>query len=352
MSLPTPTGPHPVGTATFYWVDRSRQEVATADPDDLRQVVAQVWYPAEASAAATTPYFPRLDDALLALRTRTDDLSKVIESQSRQRDVRTQSIEDAKVATPRGGARYPVVVVSPGGNVSRHSHTALAQELASRGYVVAVISHAYNGWDVFPAGGFLKSIDWGINANDPERARTSEDSLADTLAADTTYALDRLAELERFAGRLDLQHAAIVGHSRGGITVARGCSEEPRFLACVTLDNVGPDREVKQGLEKPQMTIRTASWAPARVERLHGFLSRNTAGAIEVTIAGAAHMSFTDLPLIDRTQFKSEIDPERVHRIFSALIASFLDEHLRGLRTSVEATAAQFKEVTLKRFSR
>src|SRR6185369_14602272 len=117
---------------------------------------------------------------------------------------------------------------------------------------------------------------------DEARARVAEDALADILAADASFVLDRLAEWN--AGKLDLRRAAIVGHSRGGITVARGCSKEPRFVACVTMDNIGPEREAAEGLHKPQLTIRTSGWSPERVQRLHAFLSRNTAGATEAVV--------------------------------------------------------------------
>ena len=64
--LPSPTGPHAVGTQFFEWVDESRDELFTDDPSDQRRLAGQVWYPATATSdAARQPYldFParRLD---------------------------------------------------------------------------------------------------------------------------------------------------------------------------------------------------------------------------------------------------------------------------------------------------
>jgi predicted dienelactone hydrolase len=48
--LPEVTGPYAMGTRTFYLVDESRDEIYTADPDDKRELIMQIWYPAAASA--------------------------------------------------------------------------------------------------------------------------------------------------------------------------------------------------------------------------------------------------------------------------------------------------------------
>jgi hypothetical protein len=45
--LPTPTGPYKVGTSTFYWVDNSRDETYAPQAGGKRQIMVQVWYPAD-----------------------------------------------------------------------------------------------------------------------------------------------------------------------------------------------------------------------------------------------------------------------------------------------------------------
>ena len=64
--LPPPSGPHSVGTQFFEWVDETREELFTDNPDDQRRLSGQVWYPTAAtSEVARQPYldFPgrRLD---------------------------------------------------------------------------------------------------------------------------------------------------------------------------------------------------------------------------------------------------------------------------------------------------
>src|SRR5688572_32900982 len=58
--LPTPTGPYRVGRAGFHRVDASRPETFTADATDNRQVLFQIWYPAEPTGGTLSPYIADL----------------------------------------------------------------------------------------------------------------------------------------------------------------------------------------------------------------------------------------------------------------------------------------------------
>ena len=56
-ALPKPSGPHSVGSVIFRWTDNKRSETFTADPSDRRQVIAQAWYPTDATTGQAVPYF-------------------------------------------------------------------------------------------------------------------------------------------------------------------------------------------------------------------------------------------------------------------------------------------------------
>src|SRR2546421_12821582 len=56
-TLPKPAGPHGVGSVVFRWTDTKRAETFTADPSDRRQVIAQAWYPTDATMGQAVPYF-------------------------------------------------------------------------------------------------------------------------------------------------------------------------------------------------------------------------------------------------------------------------------------------------------
>ena len=67
LAIPAPTGPYAVGQTIFRWVDTSRPEVMTSDPDDFREVIATIWYPAEPGTGTKSPYFPGLSKVSKAL---------------------------------------------------------------------------------------------------------------------------------------------------------------------------------------------------------------------------------------------------------------------------------------------
>ena len=343
VPLPEPTGHHQIGTVTYHWVDRSRPEGLSADAHDDRQVIATLFYPAlRVPDGPPAPYIPELDLLRAGFATDRREVPRRIADDLAIRDcVLTHAFADRPVDDLERS--YPVALISPGGNVSRHSHTALAQELASRGWVVAVMSHAYSGWDVFPEGGHVMSADM------------SDEEQTAMLAADAIFTLDRLTELMRrdphgrFAGRLDTAHVAIIGHSRGGSTVGRACSADERFDACIIFDNIGPDREAGAGLHKPQLTIRQP-WPEVRAGRLLDFLGRNTTVAFDAVIDGTIHMSFTDLPLIDPARHESDIAPERAHAIVSALTLGFLEKYALEEPGRGDRGLPGFPEVTVRAF--
>src|SRR5437870_2621598 len=55
--LPALSGPHSVGSVIFRWTDNQRPETLTVDRSDRRQVIAQAWYPTDATKGRAVPYF-------------------------------------------------------------------------------------------------------------------------------------------------------------------------------------------------------------------------------------------------------------------------------------------------------
>ena len=60
LELPASRGPYAVGEMVFRWVDSSRPEVLTDAPEDRREVVTLIWYPAEPGTGTNVGYFPGL----------------------------------------------------------------------------------------------------------------------------------------------------------------------------------------------------------------------------------------------------------------------------------------------------
>ncbi len=355
IDLPSPTGPFTVGTFTHEWRDSTRADDFLPEREHLAAAFT-VWYPAEPDAAEgqRAAYDP-LHDALIAALQAHRDLAVWASRLAPVGRLASHSVEGVPISTQR--ERYPVVLVSPGGNVSRRAHTALCEDLASHGYVVCAISHPYSSLDLIAGELHASHARWESIDGDDEAARRADDALSDHLATDASRALDRLTELASTPGhplsdRIDASRVSILGHSRGGSTVGRACSQDARFRAAVVLDNIGPEREYEQGLDPPHLAIRTDEarrWDSSRIDRLRDYLSRNRTAGYEAVIRGAVHMSFTDIPFAAPQSTHGTLATERVHELTCMLVRTFLARHIgqdKGAQLKEVADAAE--EVTLR----
>ena len=133
--LPEPTGPYPVGTASLHLTDTSRADPWAAGVT-ARELMVSLWYPALPSDGRRAQYMTPAESELQLA-------SRASPGCGRTRSARPGT-NAAVNATPGGTHRsHPLVVLSPGFTNSRSALTALAEDLASHGYVVAGIDHTY-----------------------------------------------------------------------------------------------------------------------------------------------------------------------------------------------------------------
>ena len=99
IALPAPTGPYAVGRQSFHWIDHSRKESLTDTPDDDRELMVHIWYPAEpATKMVGSPYIPKLS----LVKSGLDDSQYSILS-----TVQTHTFANAKLLRTR--RRYPAL---------------------------------------------------------------------------------------------------------------------------------------------------------------------------------------------------------------------------------------------------
>jgi len=144
--LPEPTGPYPAGTASVWLTDTSRPD-PWASGVNARELMISLWYPAVPSEGRQAQYMTPAESGLqLTSRGITSIPPDTLST------VQTNAISDARPAGRQHS--LPLVVLSPGFTNSRSTLTALAEDLASHGYVVAGIDHTYESHaTAFPEGG-------------------------------------------------------------------------------------------------------------------------------------------------------------------------------------------------------
>jgi predicted dienelactone hydrolase len=367
--FPDPSGPYEVGTSTYHWVDADRPEVFTADSDDRRELMVQVWYPAEEDPSSPRAPYIQDADAVTSAFARLFDLPEFLIGNLKH--VTTNAIPSAPVAAPMADDEpgYPVLIYLEGSGAFRQMNTFLVEELVSQGYVVVAIDQPYTATNVvFPDGRQVEGLP--LERTKPlarqsflpaERAptlngRTFQEGIVPYLAQDVSFALDRLAVLNQadpngiLTGRLDLQRAGTFGPSLGGLVGGDACRLETRLRACLFLDAPMTTDVVRSGLQQPAMWI-TRDADAMRLERrkiggwpeaeIHAELSSNWAvfeslpgDGYFVEVPGMFHSNYTDLPswspLWRLVGVAGPIDVQRAHSIINAYSLAFFERHLKS----------------------
>ncbi|MEV4556322.1 alpha/beta hydrolase [Kitasatospora sp. NPDC049285] len=324
--LPRPTGRYAVGREILHLVDQDRPDpwVPSAGP---RQLMVSMYYPAKAGTGGPAPYMTpeaarlMLDGKLPGNTIPTEAVTAT----------RTWSESGAR---PEHG-RFPLVLLSPGFTMPRTELTSLAEDLASRGYVVALVDHTYeNTGTTFPDGTTLPCV---ICGRFPEGGPAA---VSASRAKDMSFVLDRLTAHPhpawRYSRMIDDDRIGMAGHSLGGAAAVPAMLTDDRILAGVDLDGTMDYEVPASGLDgKPFMMIGhplggdedptwTDSWA-----HLDGWKRW-------LTVAGSNHGTFTDIPVFAE-KFDLPVPPgstltaQRSVQLTRTYVAAFFDLHLKGI---------------------
>jgi predicted dienelactone hydrolase len=325
LTLPRPTGPHPVGTVSLHLVGRGRD------------MMASLWYPAQ--NVRRHPVAPWLTPT---------PLRALLTSAGLDPDAAAGPLTAGHEGAPalRAAGRRPVVVFSHGAGGHRSEATVVVQELASHGYVVVTVDHPYDSYSEFPDG----------------RTTVPDDDVSVTPwdhARDIRFVLDRVEDLA--AGRnpdarrhplpaglcasIDPHRIGMFGWSKGATATALVMNTDRRVRAGLSLDGPMQSQPPVADLNRPFM-LMTAAFTPGAEDSgvaefwplLHGWRR-------QVHAEGAAHGSYCDhqslIPQLARITGMSDedlagwigtLDPAAAVRIQQAYPTAFFDLHLRGRR--------------------
>lgn len=349
---PDLTGEHEVGTAVFQWTDETRPELSTEDEIDHRAVVVQLWCPADAPQGAEHAVSGR----------RTLEESQAITQASAEffgipgflladaAAAPSHAVFDAPVAA--GSERYPVIVFSPGLSATRTANTALAEEWASRGYIVATIDHPYDAAITYVEDAPVYSRNALTTTGEAEIAAINRDNIA-TRSADLSFVLTRLDTLPpALAARIDTGRAAVAGHSRGATAALAALAADPRFDAAVHIDGgleptllPGPFSQPALSITSPISAERNPDYLPT----LDAALALGDTDTYRLSLPGAGHFSFTDAALYfpPVPSAVGTIGRTEGLRATADATADFLDAALRGRSIDLPAALAQYGDLTV-----
>ncbi len=346
LELPPLTGPYPVGRRTLHLTDRSRTDpwVPTAGN---RELMVTVSYPARSASGPPAAYMTD-EEAQLLLEAR--GLGGVV-PHATVAGARTH----AQLGTRPAPGRFPMVLLSPGFSMPRSTLTSIADDLASRGYVVALVDHAYESvGTAFPGGRMLTCV-----ACEQVGTREEQAAAVRVRAKDMSFVISELTHGQgsgALSRVIDPSRIGIGGHSIGGAAAAATMAADRRVRAGADLDGDFFLQPAATGLGgRPFMMIGAASthspgnpttdWSKAW-NHLNGWKRW-------LTVDGAEHFSFTDLPYLAGQLGLSDpavpLSGERGWRITRDYVSAFFDLHLRGMsQPLLDGPAAAYPEVALQ----
>ncbi|MGE7391174.1 alpha/beta hydrolase family protein [Streptomyces sp. NPDC004126] len=325
--LPAPTGRFAVGQEDLHLTDRSRTDPwAGTGP---RELMVTLRYPAQGGTGRAPAPYLSTEEARLLLADR--GLDKAIAPAAL---AATRS--HARTGARPVGGRYPLIVLSPGFTVSRATLTSLAEDLASRGYVVAAVDHAYeSAGTAFPGGRILTCLACG-----PADTPGGHQAVMGVRAKDVSFLLDRLTGRHpawRHAGLIDTGRIAMGGHSMGGSAALSAMAADQRIRAGADLDGGLPAPYPAAGAGgRPFLLFGSAASAPG------GGLNGDWSGAWPyldgwkrwITVDGTDHFGPTDFPFLrDRFGLSDPTAPlsgSRAVELTRTYTAAFFDQHLKG----------------------
>ncbi len=344
--LPEPTGPCPVGTTSLWLTDTSRPDPWAAGVS-TRELMVSLWYPAVPTGGRRARYMtPAESELQLSSRgiagVPPDALSTV----------RTNAVSDA---TPAGMQRsLPLVVLSPGFTSPRSTLTALAEDLASHGYVVAGIDHTYESHaTAFPDG----RVTTCLAREGRRRGSGFWEKVVAGRAADACFVLGELTGAHPAwlgAALIDPSRMAMAGHSVGGAAAIAAMLADSRIRAGLDMDGATVAPIPGHGLSRPFLFLgKQSNYTPgsggaaSTWERDWKLL---TGWKRWLLVAGAVHASFTDLALVaDQTgiDIGAGLPGARSLDITRAYVRAFFDQHLHGKpQALLDQPSPRYREVT------
>jgi predicted dienelactone hydrolase len=369
--LPAPSGPFEVDLGILELVDFSRTQpfAPTVQP---RKLMVSLFYPVS-TARGTTPanYMP----PYTAL-TEDNELSSLFGLPTPNGTFDKLALQvagkNSAVYPGHGEQAFPVVLFMPAEGTTRLFYSAIAQTVASSGYIVVTIDTPYDVDIVEYSDGSVAYLNQTIVNN---LTPSAFDLAIETRAQDASFVLDKLTNktvvsqlIPGSAHGLNVSKVAMFGHSLGGAAAAAAMLNDDRIAGGISMDGALGGPVVQKGLDRPFMFmahaghLRNISNPADPFNSWLAIWSRLRAFKLDIVVANSLHYTFSDYPIAFETlgvvpnnasaqaAQVTNMDGRRALKIVTTYVTAFLDLVLHGKNsTLLEKPVPEFPEVTFER---
>jgi len=341
IKMPPLRGEYIVGSTTHHWIDAQRKEWFTDEPNDVRQIMVQFWYPGKKQKTLiNTPYLDNIN-----LRAETMAKAGKFPKQLIKHLELTKTNSYLDLQADPTAAPLPIVIISHGITGMRHIHTALAEKLSNNGYLVVAVDHSYDAnLTIFPDGSIA---DYKSDITGLSDSVTIRRKQINTRESDVSFIISQLQKIQtgiikhQLNGFLDLDRIAVAGHSYGGGTSVLASYQNTQIKATLLLDgwmNPLPQKVIENGIDQPLIYIGRPKWSdsdyPTNTDLVAKLMDNSKGKNYYLNISGTLHLNYCDAPLFSplakHVLDVGEMNGPKSVNLINEISLQFFDQHLRA----------------------
>ncbi|MGN0164846.1 MAG: hypothetical protein ACI39R_01570 [Lachnospiraceae bacterium] len=353
------TGKYMVGTTCFSVEDEKRKETL-GDYNGNRKISIRMYYPVEKESIEGKK------KASVFSEKKKKALCKAYHIKKMNAEMNSADYyENVPVST---NEKFPLILFSHGYNSYVEANTYLCCDLASHGYIVASVGHAFEAIENdYEDGSFdlydkkinkmmYTSIFGAIRAQSKllKKKLTSEEALAEFDAfqnkytpyikkrvpewvEDMKYALEKIKI--RYADYIDLRNGVgVSGHSLGGCVAYYLCRYYDEFACGINIDGGLFGEYPEKTMERPFCQISCME----NVNTATRTLLNTTAPVWQVTFSKMKHNGFTDAKFyVPLKSLVGKMDSIEMFQNLSYCHYTFFDKYLKGMDTELSGLGTE-----------